>query len=72
MTDRMLRLKEVVALTSLSRSKLYTLIAEGGFPRQISAGSKSPRWLESEIQAWQEERKAARDAEAAEKGQKTA
>lgn len=47
---RILRVREVVARTGLSRSTLWRLERKGHFParRQISAGAVG--WLESEIE----------------------
>lgn len=49
---RFIRLKEVLALTSLARSTVYKYIAQGLFPKPVSLGGKSVAWVESEIQAW--------------------
>ena len=38
-TMRLLKLKEVVAATGLSRSSIYALIAEGLFPRPLRVAS---------------------------------
>jgi prophage regulatory protein len=51
-TERLLRLPEVKHLTGLSKSTIYTRIAEDSFPRQISLGSRTVVWLESDIQHW--------------------
>jgi prophage regulatory protein len=55
MTQRLLRLPDVKALTGLSRSTIYRRIAEGKFPPQRSYGSAASAvfWLESEITDWQ-------------------
>lgn len=59
---RLLRRTEVERLTSISRSRLYELIASGGFPRPIRLGANSVAWLESDITAWIAERVRERDA----------
>ena len=51
-SDRILKLKEVCAQTSLSRSTIYLRMANGNFPLAINLGNRSVGWLESEIQAW--------------------
>ena len=33
---QLIRLKEVIALTSLSRSSIYKFISEGRFPKSVS------------------------------------
>ena len=49
---RLLKLKEVVAATGLSRSSIYALIAEGLFPRPLRVGRRAVRWIEQEVQEW--------------------
>jgi prophage regulatory protein len=59
--DRLLALREVLALTNLTKSPLYRLIKQGEFPRPIIIGTAS-RWSELEIQSWiEEKRKVPRD-----------
>jgi prophage regulatory protein len=47
-----LRLPQVKALVGLSKSTLYSRIAEGSFPAPISLGGRSVGWIESEVRAW--------------------
>ena len=54
--ERILRLKEVKDRTGLSRSTIYLNINQGTFPKSISLGVRSVGWLESDINAWIEER----------------
>jgi len=51
-----LRLPNVIARTGLSRAGIYRLISEGSFPKQVSLGSRSVGWIESEINTWLEDR----------------
>jgi prophage regulatory protein len=51
-SERLLRLPEVKHLTGLSKSTIYARIAEGVFPRQISLGSRTVVWVETDIQNW--------------------
>ena len=53
---RILRLPHVKNKTGFSRSSIYLKISEGTFPSPISLGGRSVGWLESEIDAWIEER----------------
>ncbi|MGX1101067.1 helix-turn-helix transcriptional regulator [Amorphus sp. MBR-141] len=53
--DRLLRLKEVVQLTGLSRSTLYRRVADGSFPRPRSLGPNAVAWRLSEVEAWIDE-----------------
>jgi len=53
MNIKILRLKEVIKLTGLSRSTIYSEISKGNFPRQISlTGKRRVGWLESSIIEW--------------------
>ena len=47
-----IRLDKVKEITSLSKSTIYRLIAEGEFPRQIQIGKRAVVWVRSDIQAW--------------------
>lgn len=47
---RLIRLKEVMALTGLSRSYVYQLIGEADFPQSISLGARAVAWVQSEVQ----------------------
>ena len=38
---RIMRLKEVIEKTGLSRSTIYNLISQGKFPKQIELGARS-------------------------------
>lgn len=51
-TSRLIKLREVKALTTLSTSELYRRIAAGTFPRQVMLGPKSVVWVESEVTSW--------------------
>ena len=52
MTDRLIRLPEVIQITSLSRTQIYRLIAAGTFPKQRRISHKVAAWKESEVAAW--------------------
>ena len=47
---KFLKLPQVIIITGLSRSSLYSLVASGNFPKQIPLGARSVVWLESEVQ----------------------
>lgn len=51
-TDRIIRLKTVLARTGLSRSTLYRKMSEGTFPRQIAISAHGAGWHESAINLW--------------------
>jgi predicted DNA-binding transcriptional regulator AlpA len=64
-----LRVKQVMEATTLSRGELYTLIAEGRFPKPFkltgTTASTDRRgivvWVEAEVALWQSQRMASRD-----------
>lgn len=49
---RLLKLADVIKLTTLSRSSLYRFVLDGKFPAPLALGDKSRAWLESEVVAW--------------------
>ena len=59
---RLMRRPEVLSRVGLSSSTLYELVAAGDFPAPIPIGRKAVAWLESEVDAWIEERIAQRDS----------
>lgn len=54
----MLRLKDVLGRTGLSRSTIYSKLDASSphyderFPKQVRVGSGAVRWIESEINSW--------------------
>lgn len=60
LSDSILRLPAVKAATGLSRSTIYARMQQGTFPVQVSLGGHSVGWLESEINAWLQNRIAER------------
>lgn len=63
--NKLIRIRDVMHLTGLSRSYIYSLTADGKFPRSIPLvpGGTARAWLESEVCAWINERVAERDQE---------
>jgi prophage regulatory protein len=51
-SDRIVRLKTVLARTGLSRSTIYRKIAEGTFPSQMRISVNGAGWRESDINRW--------------------
>ncbi len=49
---RIVRLKEVVRRTGVSRSRLYELMKAGLFPQRLKLGLRAVGWLESDVEAW--------------------
>ena len=54
--QRFLRLKDVIRITSLSRSTIYRYVASGMFPKQIQIAPKIVVWIESDVQKWMSEK----------------
>lgn len=49
---RIIKLKEVISRTGLSRSAIYNKIKDGSFPKQIPLGDRSVGFVESEVDDW--------------------
>ena len=64
-TDKIIRLKTVLARTGLSRSTMYRKIAEGTFPSQIKISIHGAGWRESAINRWIDDPVAYRNESAA-------
>jgi prophage regulatory protein len=61
MAEKFLSLREVLGLTSLSKTHTYRLINAGNFPRPVPLGPHRVAFLESEVEAWMAARLQARD-----------
>ena len=48
----LLKIKEVIKMTSLSRATIYKYIADDSFPKPVSLGSKAVAWLADEVESW--------------------
>jgi prophage regulatory protein len=51
-TKQLVRLGRVQEMTSLARSTVYALIAEGAFPAQVKISPRRVGWIESEVLDW--------------------
>ena len=47
-----LNIKDVIKVTSLSRSTIYRMMSDCEFPKQISIGARQVRWHRQEIIDW--------------------
>jgi len=56
MAPQILRLPEVKQRTGLSRSSIYKQIADGHFPKSVEIGRRAVGWLDTEVDAWIDER----------------
>jgi len=54
--DRILRCKDVMSLTGLSRSTLYAMMSEGTFPASIKLSKRAVGWRASVVQTWLEDK----------------
>ena len=53
LSDRLLRRREVEAVTGMSRSTLYAKVAERTFPEPVQLrGSHAVRWRASQVRKW--------------------
>ena len=60
--QKFVRLPDVIERTSLSRSTIYEMMAQGRFPRPVKLSLRSNGWIEAEINAWLDSRVAQREA----------
>lgn len=65
---RIMRLKEVIEKTGLSRSTVYNFISQGKFPIQIVMGAWSVGWVDTEVDEWLSLRIELRDSSTITKG----
>jgi prophage regulatory protein len=49
---RLLRLPQVMEITSMRKTMIYALQAKGDFPRGVKLASQSVRWVEEEVLEW--------------------
>lgn len=52
MPRRIMRLKEVMHVSGLGRSSIYSYIASGGFPKSRRLGGGIVGWDSLEVQRW--------------------
>lgn len=55
LNDKFVDMEFITELTGLTDKWFYKLIKDGEFPRPIKLG-RSSRWLESEVEAWLQQR----------------
>lgn len=56
MTQRILKLPDVMAVTALSRSSIYDFIKRGKFPAPVRLSERAVGWLSTEIEMFLEQR----------------
>lgn len=59
-SNRILRIRDVMAVTGLAKPTIYLHIKQGTFPKQIKLGVRASGWVASEVQTWIAERVSAR------------
>ncbi len=60
-SNKVIKLKEVKHLTTLSTASIYRQIKHNSFPKQIKLGERSSAWFYEEIIQWLEEKRIKRD-----------
>lgn len=55
LNDKFVDMEFITELTDLTDKWFYKLIKDGKFPKPIKLG-RSSRWLESEVEAWLQQR----------------
>ena len=60
-SNKVIKLKEVKYLTTLSTASIYRQIKNNSFPKQIKLGERSSAWFYGEIIQWLEEKRIKRD-----------
>jgi len=58
---KFLRLPDVLERTGYKRTTIYEMIKAGNFPAPVHLGPRAVAWVESEVEAWMQERIDARD-----------
>ena len=49
---KLIKLPEVIQITSLSKSAIYGLAKSGKFPKPLKLSERSSAWLEQDIHEW--------------------
>ena len=56
MNSKILKISQVVAQTTLSKSSIYDFIKRGKFPPPVRLSERSVGWLACEVEGWLEQR----------------
>ncbi|EKO3415606.1 helix-turn-helix transcriptional regulator [Vibrio fluvialis] len=56
MSNKIIRLPDVMQETGLSRSTIYLRMSKGEFPQSISLGDRAVGWIQEEVELWLEQR----------------
>jgi prophage regulatory protein len=60
---KVLRLKDLISITGLSRVTIWRLELAGNFPRRVQLGPRRVGWVESEVSNWIQSRPRVGNAE---------
>jgi len=60
---KLMKLKDVMNVTTLARATIYKYIAAGTFPKQVSTGGRRVAWNEEKVQDWIRAKVAESDSE---------
>lgn len=52
MPTKLIKLPEVVTLTTLSKSTIYKLVKMGSFPQPVKLSVRATGWRVSDVEAW--------------------
>jgi prophage regulatory protein len=53
--ERFLKVSDVIAMTSLSRSTIYERVQDGKFPKQIKLSIRRTVWRLSDVSQWMDQ-----------------
>lgn len=51
-TEQLLRIGDVETRVAMKKTRIYKLISENKFPKQIHLGSRTAMWVSAEIDQW--------------------
>lgn len=63
-SQSLIRIRQVMAKTGISKSQVYRLSKLGQFPKPIKLTTQSVAWIEQEVERWIEQRISQRDSHA--------
>ena len=52
---KLLKLKQVIEITGLSRASIYRLIEDEKFPKQVRISARRVAWKNTDIESWIEQ-----------------
>lgn len=57
---KLIKLKDVIEMTTLSKATIYRLMSKGAFPRAAPLGARAVAWKQSDVIEWIDSRVSAR------------